>query len=290
MPMLPTVLPAAVLLISAGLLIIFYRALRQRRHSAAAPPPAMGGARVPGQALLEGIERIDQEIGDFTAGSLAFLALFVGVIIADVYFGEPEARALSAALSGAVGIVFYTLSLTRLARLMRSRCNLQLGYDGRVAVVRALSCLAPEGYRVYHDVAAEGFTIDHVVVGKKGVFALETTARPKPGRAGGGGEPATVAYNGHVLFFPRATDDHTVARAEKRAEWLSEWLGRVTGEKVAVRAVVAAPGWFIKRTTPAGIPVINPKQIPSLFEHIKPRPLTDAQIEGIAHRLEQAAR
>jgi len=57
-----------------------------------------------------------------------------------------------------------------------------------------------------------------------------------------------------------------------------------------VRAVVAVPGWVIKRTTPAGIPVVNPKQIASLFAHIQPRPLTDAQIEGIAHRLEQATR
>jgi len=289
MQMLPMVLPAAILLISAGLLIIYYRAIRQRRHSAASPLPAMGGARVPGQALLEGIDRVDQEIGDFTSGSLAFLALFVGVIIADVYFGEPEARALSAAGSGAVGIAFYALSLTRLARLIRDRRTLRLGYDGRVAVARALSCLAPQGYRVYHDVPAEGFTIDHVVVGKKGVFALATITRAKPGRVGGG-EPATVAYNGHALFFPRATDDHTIARAENQAEWLSEWLGRATGEEVAVRAVVAAPGWFIKRTTPTGIPVVNPKQVPSLFAYIQPRPLTDAQIEAIARRLEQAAR
>jgi hypothetical protein len=289
MQLLLTVLPSAILLISAGLLIIFYRAIRQRRHSTTSPQPAMEGARVPGQALLEGIDRIDQDIGDFTAGSLAFLALFVGVIIADVYFGEPEARAFSAAGSGAVGIAFYTLSLTRLTRLIRERRHMRLSYDGRVAVVRALSALAAEGYRVYHDVPAQGFTIDHVVVGKKGVFALETTTWPKPARAGGV-EPATLAYNGHVLFFPHATDDHTVARAEKRAEWLSEWLGRATGEEVAVRAVVAAPGWFIKRTTPAGIPVVNPKQIPSLFEHIKPRPLTEAQIEGIADRLELATR
>jgi hypothetical protein len=289
MQMLPTVLPAAVLLISAGLLIIYYRALRQRQHSATSLLSAIGGARVPGKALLERIDRIDQEIGDFTAGSLAFLALFVGVIIADVYFGEPEARAFSAAGSGAVGIAFYTLSLARLARLMRDRRHLRLGYDGRVAVVQALNGLSPEGYYVYHDVPAEGFTIDHVVVGKKGVFALLTTTRPNPGRAGGV-EAATVAYNGHVLFFPRATDDHTIALAEKRAAWLSEWLGRATGEEVAVRAVVAAPGWFIKRTTPAGIPVVNPKQIASLFAHIQPRPLTAAQIEGIAHRLEQATR
>jgi hypothetical protein len=289
MQLLLTVLPSAILLISAGLLIIFYRAIRQRRHSTTSPRPVTEGARVPGQALLEGIDRIDQDIGDFTAGSLAFLTLFVGVIIADVYFGEPEARALSAAGSGAVGIAFYTLSLTRLTRLIRERRHMRLSYDGRVAVVRALSVLAAEGYRVYHDVPAQGFTIDHVVVGKKGAFALETTTQPKPVRAGGV-EPATLAYNGHVLFFPHATDDHTVARAEKRAEWLSEWLGRATGEEVAVRAVVVAPGWFIKRTTPAGIPVVNPKQIPSLFEHIKPRPLTEAQIEGIADRLELATR
>ena len=172
---------------------------------------------------------------------------------------------------------------------MRDRRNLRRDYDGRVAVVRALSSLSPEGHRVYHDVPAEGFSIDHVLVGKKGVFALATITRPRPAGTGGV-EQATLAYNGHVLFFPRTTDDHTVARAEKQAEWLSEWLGRATGEKVAVRAVVAAPGWFIKRTTPAGIPVVNPKQIASLFEHITPRPLSDAQIEGIAHALEQATR
>jgi hypothetical protein len=289
MQMLPTVLPAAVLLISAGLLIIFYRTLRQRRHSATSPLPARGAGRVPGQSLLEGIDRINQDIGDLTAGSLAFLALFVGVIVADVYFGEPEASALSAVGSGAVGIAFYTLSLMRLASLMRDRRNLRRDYDGRVAVVRALGSLSPEGHRVYHDVPAEGFSIDHVLVGKKGVFALSTITRPRPARAGGV-ERATLAYNGHVLFFPRTTDDHAVAWAEKQAEWLSEWLGRATGEKVAARAVVAVPGWFIKRTTPAGIPVVNPKQIASLFEHITPRPLSDAQIEGIAQALEQATR
>jgi hypothetical protein len=287
MQRLLTILPAVILLIIAGLLIIFYRAIRRRRL--AAELPRVESTRVPGQALLEEIDRVDQEIGDFTAGSLAFLGLFVGVIIAEVYFGEPGAQALSAVGSGAVGIAFYTFSLTRLTRLIRNRRNLRIDYDGRVAVAGALSFLAPEGYRIYHDVPAEGFTIDHVVVGKKGVFALETTARPAPARAGGV-EPATLTYNGHVLFFPHATDDRIVARAEKRAEWLSEWLDHATGEKVAVRAVVAAPGWFVKRTTPAGIPVVNPKQLPSLFEHIQPRPLTEAQIEGIAHRLDQATR
>jgi hypothetical protein len=290
MQALPLLLPAAVLAAGAVLLVLFYREVRQRRHTAERGRSLPDTARVPGQAMLAEIDRIDQELGDATSGSLAFLALFVGVVVAaGAFFGDPQTRLASAALSGAVGLAFFGTALTRIVRLMKVRKSVRRRYDGRIEVVRALNALESEGYRLFHDVAVQGFNVHHVVMGPSGVFAVETTAGAAPPRSGRV-EDATVAYNGHALFFPRWTDDQTVRRAQKRAQRLSDWLRRTAGEAVAVRAVVAVPGWFVKRTTPDGIPVVHPSQIPSLFRHIKPQPLEGGLPSRIAQHIEQAAR
>jgi hypothetical protein len=289
MPYFPTVLPAAVLLIGACLLVVFYREIRRRRHGAENRRHASEGARAPGQALLAEIDRTHQEIGDFSSGSFAFLALFVGVVAAAAVLGEPLSRRPSALLSGAVGVVFFGIAVTRLIRLTGARQELRRRYNGRIEVARALDALESEGYRIYHELPCGNFRIHHVVVGERGVFAIETTVGAKP-PGSGRFEEATVAYNGHVLFFPRWTDDQTIRRAEERAQLLSEWLERAVGEGVAVRAVVAVPGWYVKRTTPEGIPVVHPGQVASLFRHIKPRPLSGDLLNRIVSHLDRASR
>ena len=52
-----------------------------------------------------------------------------------------------------------------------------------------------QGFHVYHDFPAEGFNIDHIVVGAKGVFAVETKTRSKRTTANRR-EDATVEYDG----------------------------------------------------------------------------------------------
>lgn len=61
-----------------------------------------------------------------------------------------------------------------------------LRYLGERAVGEALFSLAAESYKIFHDVPAEvsgkKFNVDHVAVGKNGLFAIETKTRRK-GRA-----------------------------------------------------------------------------------------------------------
>jgi hypothetical protein len=71
---------------------------------------------------------------------------------------------------------------------------------------------------------------------------------------------------------------------------MSNWISSAIGEPVAARAIVALPGWFVKRTSADGISVVNPKQFPSLFKHIKPRTLTDEMIRRMVHQIEQKCR
>jgi hypothetical protein len=180
-------------------------------------------------------------------------------------------------------------TLLRMIRFIGERRKLRLGYDAELAVGQELTRLMGQGYGVYHDLRGEAFNIDHVVVGEKGLFAVETKGRSNP-TSGNGRADATVEYNGKVLYFPHGKDLATVEQAERQAKWLSKWMSSAVGEPVLARAVVALPGWYVKRTSADGIPVVNPKQFASLFQHIQPRPISAETVRRILHQLEQRCR
>mgnify|MGYP000447730379 CR=1 FL=1 len=46
-----------------------------------------------------------------------------------------------------------------------------------IFVAEALAPLTVDGCRIFHDVPAAAFNLDHVIVGPTGVFALETKTR-----------------------------------------------------------------------------------------------------------------
>ncbi len=287
MSLFSTMAPTAVLLAGAGVLVVFYRGLSRRRQAAALRFPGAAAARSPGREILAQAEQVAQAVEDTMSGGLAFLALFAGVLAAGAAFGPPGTRLTSTALSGAAGILLLGLGLINWLRLKRLRAEFMRRHGGRVEVARALDALEPLGYRLFHDLGVGGLNLHHVVVCRKGVFVVETTSGAGPPRLKGGGK-ATVDYNGHVLIFPRRTDEKTLREAQARAERLAQWLGQEVGEAVAVRAVVAVPGWYVKRTSSEGIPVVHPSQVGSLFKYIKPQSLSDELLGCVVHRLEQA--
>ena len=188
-----------------------------------------------------------------------------------------------------LGSVFIFFFLLMTLKRLKKRRRLRLGYEGAVAVGQELNQLMLEGNHVYHDFPADQFTIDHVVLGRSGLFVVQTEARSKSAN-NGRREDETVEYNGQILMFPNGDDLKIIERAERQSSWLSQWISRAVEDQIAARAIVALPGWFVKRTSADGISVVNPKQFPSLFKHIKPRPLTDKMIARIVLQLEQKYR
>ena len=91
-------------------------------------------------------------------------------------------------------------------------------------------------------------------------------------------------------MFPNGDDLESIDQAERQSSWLSQWISSAIGDQIAARAIVALPGWLVKRTSADGISVVNPNQFSSLFKHIKPRTLTDEMIARIVHQLEQKYR
>ena len=190
-------------------------------------------------------------------------------------------------LIGGLTVSASIVVMMKLIIALKKRRRLSLAYEAEVVVGKELDRLAASGYRIFHDVAADTSTIGHIVVGCKGVFMVETVSRRNPKSTSKNGSAIPVEYNGHVLFYPDGKDLKTLEKVADRASWLSDWLGRKIGEPIAIRSVVALPGWTIKRTSANGIPVVNPKQFGALFEHIQPRLLSKEMIGRIIEQLDQ---
>ena len=269
-----------------GILYLFLLYQKQKKLRS---PFTQDFLKGPGQTLLFQLDAVNEDLMVYFISALTVPLSIYALHISMSYFGGvPESR-LRIGISACVGIGFFIFFVYRAIKLLGKRRAIRLGYEGKLAVGQELEKFRHDGFYVYHDFTADTFNIDHIVGGPKGVFAVETKARSKP-TTKNRVEDATVKYDGRMLYFPKCEDFKTIDQAEQQASWLSNWLGETIGEPIAARAIVALPGWFVKRTSAEGIPVANPKQFASLFEHIKPRPLSESMITRINHQLEQKCR
>jgi hypothetical protein len=139
-----------------------------------------------------------------------------------------------------------------------------------------------------HALHRRPFNIDHIVVGPAGVFAVETKARRKPVLGNGKGkEEAQVFYDGTALKFPTWVETRPLEQAAGQPKWLSEYLSSAVGARVHAKPVLALPGWFVQKTSPRGIFVVNPKAFSGL---LKGRELSGSMIARIVHQLEMQCR
>jgi hypothetical protein len=159
--------------------------------------------------------------------------------------------------------------------------------EGKRITAQALAPFEAQGDVVCHEVNLGMLHVDHILVGAKGVFAIQTHPRAADVKKVTGPYP-TVTYDGRRLFFPKEKDgdflEHTIVAAEAVSAWMSDELKF----QVAARAVISIPGWRVRRTSVEGIPVVNPQQFESLFAHISARPLTVDQIQTIVALIKAA--
>jgi hypothetical protein len=259
---------------------------RVRKRQPRRPPFTQRLERTPGGTLLA---RIDELSEDITLQAVSLVTLpFVAYAgyVSHLYVSGREADPVGLGLLASACLAVEGYFLLSMFKMIELRRGLRLGYIGELTVGQGLNRMMLEGYRVYHDFPAEGFNIDHIVVGPKGVFAIETKTRSKPVTRNRQAD-ATVTYDGRMLHFPTGSSHEIIDQAKRQSKWLARWLSQAVGEPLTVRAVVALPGWFVKRTSPEGPPVVNPKQFTSLFEHIPPRPMSPETMARVVHQLDQ---
>ena len=283
---LPVILVCGILFIMLGVLNVFRRRIRLKSLR---PSFKQSLLRIPGGSLLRRLDNLNEQINLYLIYVLILPLIIYSTLISYSYFQAVQPSPTVIWLSAAICIALSAYLVFNLARLLSQRKRIRLGYEGELAVAQELNQLMLQGFRVYHDFPADTFNIDHIVVGAIGVFAVETKTREKGTGRSSNGE-ATVTYDGRMLTYADTSDFETIEQARQQADWLSTWLETTTGEPIAVRAIVTLPGWVVKRTSADGIPVVNPGQFASLFEHIKPRPLSEKMLRCIEEQLEHKCR
>jgi len=282
---LPVIIVCGILSLMLAVLNLLRRRIRLKSLR---PSFRQNLLRIPGGSLLRRLDNLNEQINLYLIYVLMLPLIIYSTLISYSYFQATQPSPALIWMSAIICIALIAYLVFILVRLLSQRKRIRLDYEGELAVAQELNQLMLQGFRVYHDFPADTFNIDHIMVGTIGVFAVETKTRGK-GTGSGSGE-ATVTYDGRMLNYADSSDFETIEQASQQADWLSKWLEGATGEPIAVRAIVTLPGWVVRRTSADGIPVVNPGQFASLFEHIKPRPVSETMLKRIQEQLEQKCR
>lgn len=131
--------------------------------------------RNPGESLQEEIHLIQTE-----QLIPPFIMAFFGVLIAALewwrHFRELPPQPFVVSALAFVAIIYCTYKWVILRRRIRL---LRLGMAGEKAVGQFLEALRSQGCRIFHDIVGKDFNIDHVVIGPRGVFTIETKTSSK---------------------------------------------------------------------------------------------------------------
>lgn len=224
--------------------------------------------RTAGQSLREERNRLLEDRFEpwlMLAGFFLALAVFEWF---RYFLKLPPMPVLFSALAvGAAAFTFW-----RYLKLRPQVRRLRQGLEGELAVGQFLERLREQGYQVFHDVIAEGFNIDHVLIGPGGVFTIETKTWSKPIKG-----DARIRYDGERLTVNGREPERDVrAQALGQARWLASTLEASTGRSLAVQAVVVFPGWFVEAApgTQREVWFMEPKGLPAFLarQQILPPP------------------
>jgi hypothetical protein len=213
----------------------------------------------PGEQLRKRIDEHDTEVsGSLTA--LFFVGPYFIAIWAMTKLDWSQLR--FRLVDGIFILAFLAIASWAIRKIIRhaaARRRCIAGLKAELYTAQELNRLLGAGCTVLHDVPGEKFNIDHVVIGPRAVYMVETKSVRKPKAVAGA--RATVVYDGESLRFPDHVNRKALAQAQQQAQWLGRHLQQATKRTVPVVATVALPGWWIDTSrgfTSDAVRVFNP--------------------------------
>jgi len=165
-------------------------------------------------------------------------------------------------------IVYATLNIVRMTEKRRIK---RLALEGEIAVGKMLDPLLRDGGWVFHDVQSGGCKIDHVLVNRAGVFAIDTHTHSKSG-IDEKNQTMKVVFDGIRITFPGHSASEPIDKAREQARCLERWIKISTGQTVPVQPVVAIPGWYVDLKGHYDVLVTNPGRPESLAQPLPGSP------------------
>ncbi|WP_171016006.1 nuclease-related domain-containing protein [Ramlibacter sp. 2FC] len=233
--------------------------------------------RVPGQSLTD---ELDDVVYDHVLSPL-FLAVSMALLAVLEWWRYVSDAKPSPWVFTAAAVATFLYAVFKVRRTRRRIRLLKLGRDGERVVAQYLEWFRTSGFFVFHDVPSGDANLDHVLIGPRGVFSIETKTLSKPRR----GDCKVSVVNGVVLANGRKLDRDPLVQAKAQAGWLRSFL---TGSRfdVSVWPVVLFPGWFVSPFDSKGVGawVLEPKALNKFIEN-EPERYTREQVQAMASAL-----
>lgn len=269
-----------------GSLVLRRRRARARRRS----PLVEHLLRAPGHTLREQLDDASIDLQWDVSVLVTMPLLTLAMFLAQGHLrGDIRAVMHLAPLFAVAVLAFIGFMVRKLWKAGGRLDNLKAGLDAELAAGQELDQLMRQGAVVFHDVPAHEFNIDHVVVSREGVFAIETKGFTKP-KGGRGKADATVEFDGGILRFPTWATKDPLEQAQRQASWLARWLTGAVGDSIRVLPVLTLPGWYVKRTGRGEVRVFSGKELAGLLKARGAQALSTQDVQRVAHQLEQRCR
>ena len=259
----------------------------RKEHLHRSPLRSMG-LRSAGYSTAQEADRLSDKMTEH------FLAMFLApLVFLCIGFGLLATGHISPNYLGLMTFLGTSTSLWNGHRMFSTRekwRRYKKGMLGEMAVGNVLDGLRKEGFSVFHDIPADGFNLDHVVIGRSGVFVIETKYRRKL-KLQEKSKTEVIAFDGQTLSVGRNIDIDSVAQAKRQAEWLKKLLEHQCVTSVKPMPVLTFPGWWIDRKpgyANGEVFVVNEKELPQL---IRGRQCLDTKtVELLSRALEAKCR
>jgi len=190
------------------------------------------------QRFRDELDRLSSSQSIYLSGALVFLLLFAAAYILqarDLFAGYPSWQLW-------LQIAFLTLAAGfaawRLGRTIFARRQVRFVHDANVAVGHQLQQISTGANRVFHDVTTSAGVVDHVLVGRTGIYAINVVARR-------GSKNGNAVLDSNELSFSNNDKLTSVVEISASTARLEKEVCQLLGHKIRVRSVIAVPGWDI---------------------------------------------
>lgn len=209
------------------------------------------------QRFRDELDRLSSSQSTYLSGVLVFVMLFVAayVLRAELLFSGYPSWQLYLQL-GFLALVS-GLAAWRLVKTALARYQIAFVRDANVAIGHQLQQMSVEGTRVFHDVSTSAGIVDHVIIGQKGLYAVNVVARRSSKRA-------HTRVQENTIEFSNSKATQSIVDIVAKTTRLQKEFRELLGHKIRVRSVIAVPGWEIGEQSNEDHLVVNERTIAML--------------------------
>jgi len=264
--------------------VLMWYGIIKLRHRGRKSPFNEKLLRTPGYSL-------DVARSDLTVDAIIYLG---GVIAVPLFFYavySSYALYSNPVLFLVIGSILVVICLYKAITKFNQIIQLHQGVEAEIATGQELNLLMRDGAWVFHDIPYQYGNIDHVIISKGGVFAVETKGYSKPESSNSNSViRSALEIQGNVLITPNGKSQKPVQQALVHARWLQDEIQKRFTLSVPVRAVLAFPGWRVERAFDNECWAINPKRGNALRHAVTQNKIEEKDVSLIASWVEDLAR